>query len=269
MPANDAAPGRAVLPTGRPALATQPARDLALHESCLVLDDVTVAYGRRVILSHVDADIPRSQVVSIIGANGSGKSTLLKAIAGLVPLAGGAIRCFGEPIDRMRRHVAYVPQREDVDWSFPVSVRDVVMMGRYPLRGWLRRSAPDDERAVARALDELAIADLASKQIGELSGGQQRRAFIARAIAQEPDVILLDEPMAGIDEQTHDRILALFGEWRAAGKVVLQATHTHVHGGSMIVLRRRGEPGSAEHAEHLGAEGGEHHAQHEHHGRAD
>ena len=235
------------------------ARGPAAHERCLVLDDVTIAYGRRVILRGVNADIPRSQVVSIIGPNGAGKSTLLKAIAGLLPLAGGAIRLFDEPIDRMRRHVAYVPQREDVDWSFPVSVRDVVAMGRYPLTGWLRRATEDDRTAVRRALDELAIGDLAEKQIGELSGGQQRRAFIARAIAQEPDVILLDEPMAGIDERTHDRILDLFGQWRDEGKVVLQATHAHVHGGSMIVLRRRGEADSAEHAEHLGAEGGEHH----------
>ena len=225
-----------------------------------MLDDVTIAYGRRVILSHVDADIPRSQVVSIVGANGTGKSTLLKAIAGLLPLAGGAIRLFDEPIDRMRRHVAYVPQREDVDWSFPVSVRDVVAMGRYPRRGWLRRARPEDGAAVERALRELAIADLAERQIGELSGGQQRRAFIARAIAQEPEVILLDEPMAGIDERTHDLILDLFEQWHSEGKVVLQATHAHVHGGSMIVLRRRGESDTAERAEHLGAEGGEHHA---------
>jgi len=225
-----------------------------------VLDDVTIAYGRRVILSHVDADIPRSQVVSIVGPNGAGKSTLLKAIAGLVPLAGGAIRLFDQPIDRMRRRVAYVPQREDVDWSFPVSVRDVVAMGRYPLRGWLRALTRADDAIVEHALADLGIADLAERQVGELSGGQQRRAFIARALAQAPDVILLDEPMAGIDEQTHDRILELFEQWRAEGKVVLQATHAHVHGGSMIVLRRRGEPDSAEHAEHLGAEGGEHHA---------
>jgi ABC-type Mn2+/Zn2+ transport system ATPase subunit len=230
-----------------------------LHERCLVLDDVTIAYGRRVILSHVNADIPRSQVVSIIGPNGSGKSTLLKAIAGLVPLAGGAIRLFDQPVDRMRRRIAYVPQREDVDWSFPVSVRDVVMTGRYPLRGWLRRATPEDRRCVDDALGELNISELADKQIGELSGGQQRRAFIARAIAQEPDVILLDEPMTGIDERTHDRIIELFDAWRQQGKVVLQATHAHVHGGSMIVLRRRGEQASAEHAEHLGVEGGEHH----------
>jgi manganese/zinc/iron transport system ATP- binding protein len=231
----------------------------ALHERCLVLDDVTVSYGRRVILGHVNADIPRGQIVSIIGPNGSGKSTLLKAIAGLVPLAGGRIRLFDEPIERMRRRVAYVPQREDVDWDFPVSVRDVVATGRFPVRGWLRRADANDARRIDRALEELAITGLASAQIGELSGGQQRRAFIARALAQDPDVILLDEPMAGIDEQTHDRIIELFDDWRAQGKVVLQATHAHVHGGSMIVLRRRGEQESAEHAEHLGAESGEHH----------
>ena len=237
----------------------------ALHESCLVLDDVTIAYGRRVILSHVDADIPRSQVVSIVGPNGSGKSTLLKAIAGLVPLAGGRIRLFGEPIGRMRRHVAYVPQREDVDWSFPVSVHDVVAMGRYPRRGWLRPAAAEDRELIAHALRSLGIEDLAGKQIGELSGGQQRRAFIARALAQQPDVILLDEPMTGIDEKTHDRIIELFDEWRAEGKVVLQATHTHVHGGSIIMLRRRGEQDSTEHAAgvaHLAEEGGEHHGHH-------
>ena len=230
------------------------------HPSCLVLRDVTIAYGRHVVLAHVQADIPRSQVVSIVGPNGSGKSTLLKAIAGLVPLAGGEIRLFDEPIDRMRRHVAYVPQREEVDWAFPVSVWDVVMMGRYPRRGWLRRSTTEDARITRDALDRLGIASLAGRQIAELSGGQQRRTFIARAVAQEPDVILLDEPMTGIDAETHDRILELFEEWRAEGKVVLQATHTHIHGGSMIVLRRTAEPFPADQFEHHAAEGGEHHA---------
>jgi ABC-type Mn2+/Zn2+ transport system ATPase subunit len=235
---------------------------MASHERCLVLDDVTVAYGRRVILSHIFADIPRSQVVSIIGPNGSGKSTLLKAIAGLLPLAGGVIRLFDEPISRLRHRVAYVPQREDVDWDFPVTVRDVVATGRFPVTGWLRRRSRNDARRIDAALDDLAVRDLAGARIGELSGGQQRRAFIARAIAQDPDVILLDEPMTGIDERTHDRIIELFGEWAAEGKVVLQATHAHVHGGSMIVLRRHGEQESVEHAQHLGAEGGEHHGRH-------
>jgi manganese/zinc/iron transport system ATP- binding protein len=224
-----------------------------------VLKDITVAYGRRVILANVNADIPRGALVSIVGPNGSGKSTLLRAIAGLVPVVSGAITFFGVPLERERHHVAYVPQREEVDWAFPVSVKDVVMMGRYPARGWLRPTTRDDERIVLSALEQLDIADLARRQISELSGGQQRRAFIARAIAQESDVILLDEPLAGIDAATHDRILELFDEWRAAGKVVLQATHSTIHGGSMIVLRRRAEPAPAEHLEDHAAEEGAHH----------
>lgn len=239
-----------------------PVADDALHARCLLLRDVTIAYGRHVVLSHVDADIPRSQVVSIIGPNGSGKSTLLRAIAGLIPLASGEITLFDEPIERMRRHVAYVPQREDVDWQFPVSVHDVVMMGRYPRSGWLRPSSREDQHIALHAMEHLGIADLAKRQIRELSGGQQRRTFIARALAQESDVILLDEPMTGIDAATHDRIVELFEEWRAEGKVVLQATHTDIHGGSMIVLRRRVDPIAAEHFGHHAAEGGEHHEHH-------
>jgi len=242
------------------AVAAAPAPPSAAHGSCLVLDDVTIAYGAQVVLGHVHADIPRGEVVSIVGPNGSGKSTLLKAIAGLLPLAAGRITIFGRPIDEMRQRVAYVPQREEVDWAFPVSVSDVVTMGRYPRRGWLRSITPADADAADSAMRHLAIDDLAARQIGGLSGGQQRRAFIARALAQEPDVILLDEPMTGIDAETHDRILELFEEWRAKGKVVLQATHTHIHGGSMIVLRRTRDPISAEHFEHHAHEGGEHHA---------
>ena len=234
-----------------------------LHEGCLVLRGVTIAYGRSVVLRGVDADIPRGEVVSVVGPNGSGKSTLLKAVAGLIPLAAGEITLFDRPIAEMRRHIAYVPQREDVDWAFPISVYDVVMMGRYPHQRWIGRSSEADRDAVHEALLQLGIHDLAARQIGGLSGGQQRRAFIARALAQEPDLVLLDEPMSGIDEQTHDRILELFEEWRAAGKVVLQATHTHIHGGSMIVLRRTRDPIAAEHFEHHAHEGGEHHAGHD------
>jgi manganese/zinc/iron transport system ATP- binding protein len=239
--------------------ATQPDAAALDHASCLVLADVTVAYGAQVILSHVNADIPRGEVVSLVGPNGSGKSTLLKAIAGLLPLAGGAITVFDRPIEEQRRRIAYVPQREDVDWTFPVSVYEVVMMGRYPDRGWLNRTSHEDQHLVHSALHHLDIDELAGRQIGSLSGGQQRRAFIARALAQNPDVILLDEPMTGIDAETHDRILELFDEWSAQGKVVLQATHTHLHGGSIIALRRTRDPISAEHVEHHAHEGGEHH----------
>jgi ABC-type Mn2+/Zn2+ transport system ATPase subunit len=235
---------------------------LSVHERCLVLDDVTIAYGSRVVLAHINADIPRSQVVNLVGPNGSGKSTLLKAIAGLIPLASGDIRIFNEPIARMRAHLAYVPQREDVDWSFPVSVKDVVMMGRYPRLGWFRRPRPDDFRAVESALDRLDIGDLYDRQISELSGGQQRRAFIARAVAQEADVILLDEPMTGIDAKTHDRIVDLFDEWRAEGKVVIQATHADIHGDSLIALRRRVEPIDEAGIHQLREGEGEHHGHH-------
>jgi len=231
----------------------------AAHESCLVLRSLTVGYGRRIILRGVSADIPRGELVSIVGANGTGKSTLLKAIAGLLPLVDGTIELFGRPIDEMRSHVAYVPQREEVDWSFPVSVRDVVMMGRYPRLGWFRPARAEDESAVDAALEELGIADLARRHVRELSGGQQRRAFIARAVAQEPDVVLLDEPMSGIDAATHDRILELFDAWRQRGKVIVQATHGDVHGESMIVLRRRGEPAEAARLAHHAADTEEHH----------
>ena len=233
--------------------------DSHVHERCLVLRDVTIAYGQRVIVAHINADIPRGQVVSLVGPNGAGKSTLLKAISGLVPLAGGEIRLFDEPITRQRRRMAYVPQREDVDWDFPISALEVVTMGRVPRRGWIAPTTAEDRNIAMHALEHLGIADLATRQINELSGGQQRRAFIARALAQEPDLILLDEPMAGVDSQTHDRILELFDDWRSQGKVVIQATHTDVHGGSMIVLRRRTEPIAIGHMEHHAFEAGEHH----------
>jgi ABC-type Mn2+/Zn2+ transport system ATPase subunit len=234
------------------------------HRSCLVLRSLTVGYGRRIILRGVSADIPRGELVSIVGANGTGKSTLLKAIAGLLPLVDGTIELFGRPIDEMRSHVAYVPQREEVDWSFPVSVRDVVMMGRYPRLGWFRPARPEDEAAVDAALEELGIADLARRHVSELSGGQQRRTFIARAVAQEPDVVLLDEPMSGIDAATHDRILELFDDWRRRGKVIVQATHGDVHGESMIVLRRRGDSAEAARLGHHAADTEEHHGAHAH-----
>jgi manganese/iron transport system ATP-binding protein len=138
-------------------------------------------------------------------------------------------------------------------------VRDVVMMGRYPRRGWFRRPTREDGEATEAAMSRVGIGSLAGRQIRELSGGQQRRAFIARAIAQEADVILLDEPMTGIDAETHDRILGLFDEWKDEGKVVLYATHSHIHGGSMIVLRRRTDPIDAADFAHHAHEGGEHH----------
>ncbi|MEX2225616.1 MAG: ABC transporter ATP-binding protein [Dehalococcoidia bacterium] len=231
----------------------------ANHGDCLVLRHVALAYGSTVVLRGLNADIPRAEMVSIVGPNGSGKSTLLKSIAGLLPIVEGTVTLFDEPIRRVRHRISYVPQREEVDWTFPVSVRDVVAMGRHAVKGWIAPLRADDHERIAEAMRRLDIEDLADRQIGALSGGQQRRAFLARAIAQDADLFLLDEPMGGVDAATHDRILELFDEWRSHGKIVLQATHTTIHGGSMIVLRTTRDQVIEEHMLHHADEAGAHH----------
>ncbi len=195
------------------------------HEDFLTLRDVAVAYQRNVVLWGVSADIRRGQVIGIIGPNGGGKSTLLKAVLGIVPLVSGAITLFGRRATEMRSRMAYVPQRESVDWEFPVTVRDVAMMGRYPRARWARRIGRTDRAVVDRVLERVGMLDLARVQIGQLSGGQQQRVFVARALAQDADVLLLDEPMNGIDAATQDVILTVIEQQRASGKIVLLATH--------------------------------------------
>jgi manganese/zinc/iron transport system ATP- binding protein len=195
------------------------------HKNCLVIRDLTVAYGRKVVLKGVQADIKRGQVVGVVGPNGGGKSTLLKAILGMVPLVGGTVMLFGKPAVKMRSRIAYVPQKEEVDWQFPVTVHDVVMMGRYPHTGWLRRNTSEDRRVVDEMLARVEMSEYRDSQIGQLSGGQQQRVFIARALAQEADVLLLDEPMNGIDAATQDVILRVIEEQKDAGRIVLLATH--------------------------------------------
>ena len=187
--------------------------------------DVTVAYGRRPVLWNIDLTIAEPCLFGIVGPNGAGKSTLLKAALGLVPLAGGEVRLFGEPLDRVRRRIGYVPQRETVDWDFPVSVMDVVLMGTYSRVGWLRRPGAA-ERAVAReSLARVGLEDLAGRQIGRLSGGQQQRVFLARALAQQADIYFLDEPMAGVDARSQEQILAVLSGLREQGKLVIVVHH--------------------------------------------
>ena len=195
------------------------------HENCLVIRDLAVAYGRKVVLKGVQADIRRGQVVGIIGPNGGGKSTLLKAILGMAPVIAGSISLFGRPASQLRSRMAYVPQRELVDWDFPVTAYDVAMMGRYPHVGWLRRPTSHDRSVVEHMMERVEIIGQRASQIGQLSGGQQQRVFIARALAQEADVLLLDEPMNGIDAGTQDIIMQVIEEQRVAGKIVLLATH--------------------------------------------
>src|SRR5207247_775314 len=156
---------------------------------------------------------------------GGGKATLLMAILGIVPIVSGTVTLFGRPAAAMRTRMTYVPQRELVDWDFPVTVREVVMMGRYPGIGWLRRLGRRDHESVDRVLERVGMQEHRGTQIGRLSGGQQQRVFIARALVQDADVLLLDEPLVGIDAATQEVILQIIEEQRRAGKIVLLATH--------------------------------------------
>ncbi|UOM36933.1 manganese/iron ABC transporter ATP-binding protein [Acuticoccus sp. I52.16.1] len=197
-------------------------------EAGIVARDVTVTYRNgHTALTHATFEVPRGSIAALVGVNGAGKSTLFKSIMGFVPAAQGEIRLLGRTVrDALRLNlVAYVPQSEEVDWSFPVLVEDVVMMGRYGKMGFLRRPSRADHAAVATALDRVNMADFRHRQIGELSGGQRKRVFLARALAQDGQVILLDEPFTGVDVKTEDQIVALLRELRAEGRVMLVSTH--------------------------------------------
>lgn len=191
-------------------------------------EGVTVTY-RNGLTALTDASfrIPKGTITALVGVNGAGKSTLFKAIMGFVPVARGTIRLLGQPVREALRQnlVAYVPQAEDVDWSFPVLVEDVVMMGRYGHMGFLRRPSATDRAKVDEALARVGLSDLRHRQIGELSGGQKKRVFLARALAQEGRIILLDEPFTGVDVKTKEQIITLLRTLRDEGHVMLVSTH--------------------------------------------
>jgi manganese/iron transport system ATP-binding protein len=192
---------------------------------CLELREVTVRYGTRLALDGVSLAVAQGAQVAVVGPNGAGKSTLFKAIVGLLPIASGEVLLHGQTQAEYMEPIAYVPQREEVDWRFPVTVFDVVAMGRYGRGKWLKRLAASDRRAVQRSLERLDVADLAHRPIGELSGGQQQRVFLARALAQEPHVLLLDEPFTGVDVSTREATLDLLAGLRSHGVTVLVSTH--------------------------------------------
>lgn len=194
----------------------------------LIVDQVTVTYRNgHTALRDASFSVPRGSIAALVGVNGSGKSTLFKALMGFVRVGHGDIAILGQPVNRALRQnlVAYVPQSEEVDWSFPVLVEDVVMMGRYGHMGWLRRAKPRDRQIVDAALARVGMSEYRKRQIGELSGGQKKRVFLARAIAQEGKVILLDEPFTGVDVQTEARIITLLRELRDEGCTMLVSTH--------------------------------------------
>lgn len=190
--------------------------------------DLTVTYRNgHTALRDATFEIPRGTVTALVGVNGAGKSTLFKAIMGFVPVAKGDIRLLGLGVkEALKRNlVSYVPQSEEVDWSFPVLVEDVVMMGRYGHMGFLRRPGPSDHEAVDAALGRVNMQHLRKRQIGELSGGQKKRVFLARALAQDGQVILLDEPFTGVDVKTEEQIIGLLRDLRDEGRVMLVSTH--------------------------------------------
>lgn len=190
--------------------------------------DVTVTYRNgHTALWNASFEIPRGTVTALVGVNGAGKSTLFKAIMGFVPASQGDISILGMSVRAAlgKNLVAYVPQSEEVDWAFPVLVEDVVMMGRYGHMGFLRRPRQADHEAVEQALARVSMQDFRHRQIGELSGGQRKRVFLARALAQDGQVILLDEPFTGVDVKTEEQIVALLRDLRAEGRVMLVSTH--------------------------------------------
>lgn len=198
-----------------------------MAERCEVLrvENVTVAYNGRVALRDATFTVLGGERVAVVGPNGAGKSTLFKAIVGLLPLQSGRVEVFGCDPRREQASVGYVPQREDVDLAFPVTVSDVVMMGRVRHIGWLRRPSRRDREAVRRALEQVGLTELASRPLGELSGGQVQRTFIARALAQEAPLLLMDEPFAGVDAASEEAILYLLDRLRERQVTVLLATH--------------------------------------------
>ena len=191
----------------------------------LEIHDLTVGYHKKPVLWGIDLKVPKGKLVGVVGPNGAGKSTLIKAIMGLVPPSSGWLKIFGKPYSENRRRVGYVPQRESVDWDFPVTVMDVVMMGRYGHVGWFKRPKKADREIARDCLDKVKMLPFAKRQISNLSGGQQQRVFLARALAQESDIYFMDEPFAGVDAATETAIIALLHELREKGKTLLVVHH--------------------------------------------
>lgn len=185
------------------------------------------------VLHGLTCCVPTGTRIALVGPNGAGKSTLFKAITGLLPACCGDIRIYGQPVGACHHRVAYLPQRSEIDWAFPMCVRQLVLTGRYIHLGWLRRPGQQDRRIVAATLERLGLAALATRQIGQLSGGQQQRVLLARALVQEADLLLLDEPLNAVDVETQTIVATVLAELQRQGKTVLIATHD----------LQRGEPG--------------------------
>ena len=191
----------------------------------LQIRDLTVAYHRKPVVWDIELNIPEGKLVGIVGPNGAGKSTLIKACLDLIPKTSGEVLIYGQPYSKQLKRVGYVPQRESVDWDFPVSVLDVVAMGTYAQLGWFRRVNKRSKALALQALDRVGLADYANRQISQLSGGQQQRTFLARALVQDADIYFMDEPFAAVDAATERAIVALLKDLQLKGKTVLVVHH--------------------------------------------
>lgn len=191
----------------------------------LEIHDMTVAYHKRPVLYGIDLVVPGGKLVGVVGPNGAGKTTMIKACLGLLPLSSGWVKYFGQTYKESKSRVGYVPQRESVDWDFPVNVSDVVLMGRYGKTSLFRRPTRKDRAIVRECLDKVKMLPYADRQISNLSGGQQQRVFLARALAQESDVYFMDEPFAGVDAATETAIIELLHEMRDQGKTIIVVHH--------------------------------------------
>ncbi|MFZ2901266.1 MAG: metal ABC transporter ATP-binding protein [Saprospiraceae bacterium] len=196
-----------------------------MQKPIVEVHNLTVSYHQKPVLWDVDFSLPEGKLIAIVGPNGSGKTTLLKSIMGLVPLSGGFVRLFDQPLDEVRSQVSYVPQRETVDWDFPAQVKDVVLMGRYRPQNLLRRLTKADREVADWALKQVRMQEFATRQISQLSGGQQQRVFIARSLAQQASLYLMDEPFAGVDAASEKAILDILLELREKGKTLLIVHH--------------------------------------------
>jgi len=195
------------------------------HAPPLEIHDLTVAYHRKPVLWGIDLVVPPGKLVGIVGPNGAGKSTLIKAAMGLLPISSGWVKVFGKPVKANLKRVGYVPQRESVDWDFPVSVMDVVLMGRYGHLGLIKRPSRGDREKAKECLDKVKMLPYANRQISNLSGGQQQRVFLARALAQESDLYFMDEPFSGVDAATESAIVTLLQELKSRGKTLMVVHH--------------------------------------------
>ncbi len=196
-----------------------------IENPALEIHDLTVSYDRKPVLWGIDLTVPKGSICGIIGPNGAGKSTLIKAIMGLIPVSSGYTRVFDKPLEKVRKQVSYVPQRESVDWDFPASVYDIVLMGRYGRVGLFKSPKKADKDAALHALDQVGMSAFKNRQISQLSGGQQQRVFLARALCQEADIYFMDEPFAGVDAATEKAIIQILRKLSEKGKTIIVVHH--------------------------------------------